>query len=225
MANGILSEFSQSDINIFMRDFMQILKSGFGIDRVYAHPVLSHSGSVIDDSIKQFELAVSQFNKKYTGIKLKTRKMIDSFNVEVFVKERNLKDFFANSASRIAGLKSIGSSPTSMIEVSNAESFSAFIDRMQDKLFVQYSDQQNGSSSINASFGSKEKMVQIIYEQSEITNPNSASFRVSAYYSLKNKFNRKIEVHSEASRFGYYSLLSETEKREWYDLHNPRFLE
>ena len=225
MANGILSEFNQQDIGIFTRDFTQILKAGFGIDRAYAHPVLGHKGSVIDDSIAQYENTVLQFNKKYSGLKLKPKKAIENFKVSVFIKEKNLKDFFANSASRISGLKSIGSSPTSLIETGNGESFSAFIDRMQDRLFANYSEQQNGTSSVYAKLSSKEKMVELIYDNSEITNPNSAPFRICAYYALKNKFNRKIEIHSEASKFGYYSLLTETEKREWYDSFNPRFLE
>src|SRR3989338_8182529 len=218
--NDILSEFAPGDIAHFKKDFMQLIKVGAEIDRHYGEA--QHD---LDTLIPKYEKLVEQFNKKYRGIKIKTKKTIEHFKVRLLVKEKNVKDFFANSASRIHGLKSVGRTNFNQIEISDAEKFAAFLDSLMDKVYISYIDTESGTSTISAVLDAKEKMVEIVYNPVEIMNENSAGFRICAFYALKEGFNKKIEIYGNASTFGFSNLLDEIEKREWYDRFNPGFLE
>ena len=221
MANhDILSEFSQADVNIFKKDFMQMIKVGAEIDRYYGKA--QHD---LDTLIPKFEKLTEQFNKKYKGLKVKTKKGIEYYKVKLFVKEHSVHDFFANSASRIPGLKSIGRTNFNQIDVSDAERFAAFLDSLLDKIYISYLDSESGTSTIAAELDRKEKMIELIYNPVELMNDNSAGFKICAFYALKNNYDKKIEIYGTASTFGFSNLLDEIEKREWYDKFNPRFLE
>lgn len=218
--NDILSEFSPSDISIFKKDFTQMIKAGAEIDRQYGKA--RHD---FDALIPKFEKLTAQFNKKYNGIQIKTRKTIDNFKVRVFVRVKDVKEFFADSASRIPGLKSVGRANFSQVDAGDTEKFARFLDSLLDKICISYSDPENGTSTIAAAFDRNEKMTEIIYNPVEAVNENSACFRICAFYALKHGFNKKIGIYGDALTFGFANLLNETEKREWYDKFNPRFLE
>ena len=218
--NDILSELGSADINHFKKDFTQMIKVGAEIDRYYGEA--QHD---LDALIPKFEKLVEKFNKKYKGIKIKTKKTIENFKVRIFVKEKGVKDFFANSASRISGLKSVGRTNFNQVEASDAEKFARFLDSILDKIFISYSDPETGTSTIAASFDRNEKMIELIYNPVETMNENSAGFKICAFYALKQDFDKKIEIYGDASTFGFSNILDEIEKREWYDKFNPRFLE
>lgn len=218
--NDILSEFSSADINHFKKDFMQMVNVGAEIDRYYGEA--QHD---LDTFIPKFENLAEKFNKKYKGIKIKTKKTIDSFKARIFVKEKSIKDFFASSASRIPGLKAVGRTNFNQIEISDAENFARFLDSVLDKIYISYLDPESGTSTIAAVYDRNEKMIEMVYNPSEMMNENSAGFRICAFYALSQGYDRKIEIYGSASAFGFSSILNEIEKREWYDKFNPRFLE
>ena len=218
--NDILSEFSSSDINHYKKDFTQMIKVGAEIDRYYGEA--QHD---LDTLIPKFEKLVEQFNKKYKGLKIKTRKLIDSYKIRLFTKERDIKEFFAKSASRIPGLKSVGRTGFNQVDIGDAEKFARFLDSILDKIYISYLDPESGTGTIAAVYDRNEKMIEIVYNPAEIMNENSAGFKICAFYALTNGLDRKIEVYGDASTFGFYNLLDEIEKREWYDRFNPRFLE
>ena len=218
--NDILSEFNSSDINIFKKDFTQVIKVGAEIDRYYGE---AHHD--LDTLIPKYEKLVEKFNRKYKGLKIKTKKTIEHFQVRIFVKARDIKEFFADSASRISGLKSVGRGNFNQIEISDAEKFAGFLDSLLDKIFISYTGSESGTSTIAAAFDRSEKMIEIIYSPVEIMSENSAGFKICAFYALKDGFDKKIEIYGNASAFGFSNLLDEIEKREWYDRFNPRFLE
>jgi len=218
--NDILSEFSSSEVNEFKKDLTQMMKVGAEIDRYYGEA--QHD---LDVFIPKFEKLVEKFNKKYKGLKIKTRKLIDSYKVKLFIKERDIKEFFAKSASRIPGLKSVGRTNFNQVDVADAEKFARFLDSLLDKIYISYLDTESGTSTIAVMYDRNEKMIEIIYNPVEIMNENSAGFKICAFYALKNGIDKKIEVYGDASTFGFYNLLDEIEKREWYDKFNPRFLE
>lgn len=218
--NDILSEFSSGDVKHFRKDFTQMIKAGAEIDRYYAEA--QHD---LDVFIPKFEALAEKFNKKYRDLKIKTKKTTESYKVRIFVKEKNIKEFFAKTASRIQGLKSVGRAGFNQVDMSDAENFARFLGSLMDKVYISYSDAESGTSTIAAIFDRREKMIEIIYSPFEIINENSAGFRICAFYALSNGFDRKIEVYGDASTFGFYNILDEMEKREWYDKHNPRLLE
>ena len=218
--NGILSEFNPADVNQFKKDFTQMIKVGTEIDRYYGE---AHHD--LDILIPKYEKLAEQFGKKYKGIKIKTKKTIEHFQVRILVKVNDIKEFFADSASRIPGLKSVGRANFNQIEISDAEKFARFLDSLLDKIFISYTGSESGTSTVAAAFDRTEKMVEIIYSPVEIMNENSAGFKICAFYALKHGYDKKIEIYGNASAFGFSNLLDEIEKREWYDKFNPRFLE
>lgn len=218
--NGILAQFSASDVAQFSKDFSQLLKVGAEIDRYYGK---AHHD--LDSMLPKFEKLIELFNKKYKGLKLKTRKTVEHCKTRLFVKERDVKQFFADSASKIPGLKSVGRNTPSQIEISNVEEFARFLDSLLDKINISYSDPESGTSTVTAVLDRSEKMLEIIYDVKEITNESSAGFKIAAFYALKEGANKKIDIYGEASTFGFANLLDEVEKRDWYDKFNPKFLE
>ena len=218
--NDLLSEFSPADIKEFKNDFTQMIKVGAEIDRCYGEA--QHD---LDALIPKFEKLTGQFNKKYKGIKIKIKKTIEHFKSRVLLKEKNIKDFFANSASRISGLKSVGRANFNQVDISDAEKLARFIDSLLDRVYISYIDAESGTSAIAAALDRNEKMVEIIYNPSELMNENSAGFKICAFYALKEGCDKKIEIYGTASTFGFSNILDEMEKREWYDKFNPEFLE
>jgi len=216
--NDILGNFSSSDIKHFKKDFFQMIKIGGELDRYYGE--VQHT---LDTLIPRYEKLLTQFNKKYKGIRIKTKKTIDEFKVRLFVKEKNAKDFFTKSASRISGLKFIGRTNFDQADISDAEKFSALLDSLSDKVYLSYADPQSGTSTVAAVYDKKEKMIELIYDLKEILNENSASFKLCAFYALQEGFNKKIEIYGDASTFGFSDLLDEKDRREWYDKFNPNF--
>lgn len=219
-SNDILLEFSSGDIKHFKKDFVQMVKVGAEIDRYYAEA--QHD---LDVFIPKFEALAEKFNKKYKNLKIKTRKSTEYYNVRIFIREKNIKEFFAKTASRISGLKSFGRTGFNQVEIADAENFAKFLDSLMDKIYISYSDPESGTSTIAAIFDRREKMIEIVYTPSEIVNESSAGFRICAYYALSDGFDKKIEIYGNSSTFGFYNLLDEMEKREWYDKFNPRWLE
>ena len=218
--NNLLSEFNSADVAMFKKDFLQLIKAGAEIDRYYGE-----AHHELDILIPKFEKLAEQFNKKYKGIRIKTKKTLEYFKVRVFLKGKDIKEFFAGSASRIAGLKSVGRANFNQIDVGEVEKFARFLDSLLDKIFISYADSESGTSTIAATYSRNEKMIEIIYNPDEIMNENSAGFKVCAFYALREGYDKKIEIYGDASTFGFSNLLDEIEKREWYDRFNPRFLE
>jgi hypothetical protein len=221
MPNGdLLSEFSQPDISRFKKDFMQMMKVGAEIDRYWGE-----GQKDLDSILKKYEKLIEKFNKKYAGLKIKIHKTVTECNTCVFVKSRNVKEFFGESASRIPGIKAIGRTGFNQAEAGNMEKFAAFLDSVSDKLFITYASAENGSGSVSAILDRKEKMIEIGIELQDAVNENSAAFKICAFYALKSKISRKIDIYGDSATFGFFNLLNEIEKREGYDKFNPRFLE
>ena len=218
--NDILSAFSDSDIGKFNKELSQLLKVGAEIDRYYGK---GHHD--LDAMLPKFEKLIDLFNKKYKGIKIKSKRTVEHYKARLFVKEKDIKQFFADSASKIPGLKSIGRVNFNQADASNVEEFARFLDSLLDKIHILYSDAEAGTSTVSAVLDRSERMIEILYDMKEILNDNSASFKIAAFYALKEGINKKIGIYEEASAFGFANLLDEVEKREWYDKFNPKFLE
>ena len=197
-----------------------MIKVGAEIDRYYAE-----AKNDLDVLIQKYEKLADKFNKKYKGLKIRAKKTIDSFKVRLFVKSRSIQEFFAESAAKIPGLKSVGKTNFNQIEVNDTDKFARFLDSMLDRAYLSYMDPESGTSTFIAALDRKEKMIEITANPADIMNENSAAFKICAYYALRDGFDKKIEIYGDAGTFGFSSLFDEIEKREWYDKFNPRFLE
>ena len=170
MANGdLLSEIDTSAISQFKKDFMQMMKVGAEIDRYWGEAKRD-----LDTFIPKFEKLVEQFNKKYKGIKIKAIKSLERYNVRIFIKSRDIKEFFAQSASRIPGLRAIGRAAFNQVDVNDVEKFARFLDTIMDKIFITYADTESGTSTLSATLNRQQKMIELVYNLPEVLNEASS---------------------------------------------------
>lgn len=218
--DDILELYPAPEVRKFREDFAELLRVASELDRYY-----TKTDKDVDDYIKKFRTVLKDFGKKYKGLILKLVTTADELRLKIFVEENNLKDFFSDSASKIKGIVSAGLYNFNEVNVSDTEKFSKMIDSIKDSLYISYSDVGTGTSNVAVFYSPSEKAVEILADLKELANMNSANFKIVAFYALKGGINSDIEVHEKLMAFGFYNLLNEVEKREWYERHSSRFLE
>src|SRR3989338_1483887 len=127
--NDLLAQFSLSDISHFKKDFIQVIRVGAEIDRYYGEA--QHD---LDIMIPKYEKLAEKFNSKYKGIKIKTKGTIENYKVRLFLNSKDIKEFFAESASKTPGLKSAGKTSHNQAEIADIEKFARLLDSPLDKI-------------------------------------------------------------------------------------------
>ena len=195
MAADIISELSSRDLNEFKKDFLELMTVLGRLNKEYGK--VSRN---IDKSIKDFKEAINLCNEKYSGIKLKLKKTIEELKLTILIKEKSVIDLFKNVASRIEGLKAIGSTGQKAIPLEDADKFSRELDKVKDKLFVSY-HYVDGTNAIL--FESIENgMIEMHYSQ-DITQDKSPEFKICAFYAVKEGVNHDINVCDRLAAFGF----------------------
>ena len=220
MADTILGSVDGKAVNQFRKDLLEMLRIGNEIDLYYAD-----SNSDIDVYIKKFEKLIKSFNKKYENLTLKLVKKTETIELRVFLNEKNVKDAFANSASKIIGVQSIGASKFGVASVSEAEKFANELEKAKIKLHITYFNPQSGAGTIFLQYDNKAKKIQLVYDIEEIENEPSAEFQLAAFYALSKGYNKKIKIHDEATTLGFSSIPDHLVKRKSLEGHDPHFSE
>jgi len=218
--NEILSGISQKDIKIFSKDFSQLLRIASEIDRYYGE---WHND--IDKYLSKLDNFVKLFNKKYKNLKVKVLKKIDGIDTMILLNEKTIKDLFNKCASRIIGLKAIGTKNFGNAEVTETEKFANEIERIKDKLYLTYYLPEVGMYSVFLSKGKNEKMVELHWDKKESIIEVSPDFRICAFYALNDGFNKKVNLFDEGATFGFTNLFNKKEAGQWLDKLDPRVLE
>ena len=218
--NEILSGISQKDIRAFSRDFSQLLRVASEIDRYYAKWEQD-----IDLYLSKFGKFAGLFGKKYKNIEIKALKRIDKIEVRVLLNEKSIRDLFNICASRIIGLKALGTKNFGAADVMEAEKIADEISKIKDRLYLTYYMPEMGIYSVFLSKGRNEKMVELHWDKRESVNEVSPDFRICAYYALKDGYNKKIKLFDEGATFGFTELPVKKRFGEWLDRLNPRGLE
>ena len=217
--NDILSAISQKDIKAFSKDFSQLLRVASEIDRYYGR------WEDIGKYLPKFDKFVDLFNRKYKNIKVKVLRKIDSIDVKIMLNEKTVKDLFNNCASKIIGLKAIGTKSFGAADITETEKFADEVDKIKDELYLTYNIPKIGIYSVFLLKNRDKKMVELRWEIKESINETSPDFKICAYYALKNGYNKKIKLFEEGATFGFASLLTRKERHEWLHKLNPHFLE
>ncbi len=102
MAEDILSTLDSTSLNEFKRDFIELVRVNSGINKEY-----SKLGKDTDKYIAQFKQIVSLFNKKYKGLAIRLKQTTEELKLRIFIKEKSVKDVFANVASMLEGSDNI----------------------------------------------------------------------------------------------------------------------
>ncbi len=218
--NDVLSGFSAGDIKVFSRDFSQLLRVAHEADKYYGE-----WRQTMDKYLPKLDKFVNLFNKKYKGINVRVIKGIDRINARVLLSESTIKDLFNNCASKIVGLKALGTKGFGGPEVNEIEKISSEIEKIKNELYLTYYLPDIGMYTVYLSKSKKDKMVELHWDIKESVNEIGPDFKICAYYALKDGFNKEVKLFDEGGTFGFVSLLSEREKREFFDKLNPHVLE
>ena len=213
----ILSSIDKKSISEFRNDLMQMLRIGHWIDKYYGE-----ANTDLDIYMQKFISLIELFNKKYKSLNLKLAKKTDHTELKMFLNEKSVKDCFANSASKIIGVQSIGTSNFGAVAVSDADGFAKELEKAKNRLYITYYNPQTGTSNVFLQYDSKEKKVQLVYDIHEIENEPSPEFKLATYYALKESYDKSIDIHDEGATLGFSSLLSHVEKADYFRKFDPQ---
>lgn len=217
MAADIMIELNSNDLNEFRRDFGELMRVYFGIGKEY-----SELSADIDSYIRQFKDIVNLFNKKYKDIAIKLRKTTEELQLRIFLKEKGVKDVFIKVASKLNGLKAIGSDDFGKAKIEEADKFSKELDKVKNKLFISYFEQEVGLGSVFLENYTK-NMVELHYGD-EIRNDRSPEFKLCSYYAVKNGAGN-IDVYGKLSGVGFTEKPILDKVRNFLKKFDPRIEE
>jgi len=215
----ILDILSARDLNLFKKDFREMMRVAFGMDKAY--------GKTMEDFnfyLPKYKKLIEMFDRKYKNLKLKLRRTEEELKLRIFITEKDVTTVFNNAASKIAGLRSVGATGFGIADVSAADRFSKELSRAKDKLYISYYEAESGSNTIYLEYDKKVKMVEVHYNLKAIRECKSPEFKLIAYYALK-EFDKKIDLLTPASKFGFSSLLLHDEMKEWLEEFDEPFTE
>tara|TARA_Y100000310_G_C20514454_1_gene730486 strand:+ start:210 stop:875 length:666 start_codon:yes stop_codon:yes gene_type:complete len=216
----ILSGYKAGDVRQFVKDFAEMIRVSSEMDMYFVR-----GEKDFNYYIKGYKKVLADFNKKYKGVKLKTVTRADCYDLRIFLKEKDVGTVFEKSAFRIKGMVSIGLKGFNEVETSDGDKYGKAVGSINKSLYLTYSDADAGTSSLALKYNASSKMVEVIVDNKELMNTNSVDFKVVAFYALMHGVKSKINLHDQLISFGFYNLLNEIEKREWFEKFSPRFLE
>ncbi|MBI2522887.1 hypothetical protein HYW19_00705 [Candidatus Woesearchaeota archaeon] len=216
MDSPLLASIDKGAIKTFRKDLLQMLNAAKGMDKYYFEA--KHD---FHNYLEKFESLVDGFNKKYKGIKLKIAKKTEEMELKILLNEKNVKDCFANSVSKIVGLQAVGASGFGAATISDTAAFSGEVERAKSKLYITYYNPQTGTTNIFLKYDGKEKKVELVYDIEEIQNEPSPEFQLAAYYALSLGYSKKIDLHDEAGTLGFSYIPYPAEKAKFHRKFNP----
>jgi len=221
MANiGLLGSTDVKAIDTFRKDLLEMLRIGKGMNEF-----CSKTNQDIDLYLKKFESLITKFNKKYKGLKLKLVKSVDSLNLRILLKDKDVKDVFANSASKVVGVQSIGAANYGNATVSDPDKFGNELEKAKNKLYITYFNPETGKSNVFLQHDKKAKKVELVYDLEDIENESSAEFQIAVYYALNKEYDKKIKIDEEAATLGFSLIPNHLQKRKDLEKFDPHITE
>ena len=217
---SLLGSINKKEVSEFKKDLLEMLRIGIGLDKSFDDSRMNEG-----TSINKFDSLIKEFNKKYKNLKLKLLRKIDKIELKILLNEKNVKDAFGNSASKIIGVQSIGSSKFGTVMVSDVDKYTNELEKAKDKLFITYYNPNTGSSNVFLQYDNKEKKVQLVYDSEDMENETSSEFQIAAYYALSQGHNKKIKLHDEAITLGFSEFPDHLVKRKYLEKHDPHLSE
>jgi len=214
MPPDIINELGSSDLSEFKKDFIELMRVNSGISSEY-----SKQSKDIDKKIREFKEIIGLFNKKYSNLELKLKQTPEELKLRIFIKEKSVKDIFTKVASRLNGLKSIGSSAFDKASIEESDKFSKELDKVKNKIFISYYEQEAGSSAVFLESSNKE-IIELHYGEG-IGNDRSPEFKLCAYYAVKAGFD-KINIHEKIASLGFLEMPFFEKARKFLQRFNPK---
>ena len=220
MDSPLLSSFEKKAVKEFSKDLTQMLRVAKNIDKYYAR-----SDSNLDFYMEKYASLVEAFNKKYRGIKLKVSKKTGEASLRLFLNEKSIHNCFANSASKIIGLQSVGALKFGAAGVSETAAFANEVEKAKDMLYLTYYSPETGNTNVFLHYDKKEKKIELAYDSEEIANEPGPEFQLAAYYALSQGYGKKTDMQEASSKFGFSYVPHHTEKAEYFRKFDPHISE
>lgn len=209
--DDLLTSFPKSQVRMFARDLAELARVMYSLDKYYGM-----GESETKQYVSDMKKVLRRFSKKYEGLTLSLSQKSDGLDLNVFVHEERVYTFFADVASKIKGLKSIGLKHFDEVELSDSSQFSRVVSAIKNSVYLTFTNSQNGTSTLACVYDKKRKKVKVLLNVLDVRYTNSADFRVLAYYALKSGYDASIDVHEDLCRFGFITVLKPMDKNEWF---------
>lgn len=209
-----MSAINPKDFSIFTKDFLELMRIAYGMNDYYikANPTAAKYMPI-------YKSIIRSFNKKYPSLKLRLDEGHD-LKLRIFIKTiKPLKEIFLESASKIPGLKSIGSTNFGTVDISESEKLYGELEKVKDKIYITYHAEQLRSDLL--CLKRRNKALELEYEPEELLDPHHSNFLFCAFYALKDGYNQKIKLFEKGLELGFVSMLSAEEFKKKLMRFNP----
>ena len=213
----LLDEVDKKALYAFKKDFFQLMRVAFWMDREYMK-----NTPQLKAYVDKYKLLLQMFNMKCQGLFLSMEYNAEELTTRLFINQSSVKGIFP-IASRIAGLKRIGANDFNDVEISDSAGVAGEMEKAQNELCLYYAEQAGSLSIIHMEYSEKEKKVELHYDWKGIMKDTSPEFKLVAYYALKGGIDNSVGVYEKAISFGFTDLPGEQEFKEMLDEFNPRF--
>jgi len=217
MAASILDSLNKKNLKEFTDDFRELIRVANGMHRIY-----SKSAQKLAGRIKKYKELVELFNKKYSGIEIKIYKSVDELNTVILLDSNDVKELFMNIASKIPGLKSIGTEGFDEARTEDGDKFSKKMASINDQVYLSYYYPDKGSDTIFIK--KEEEKVSILYNSDIILDEISAEFKLCAFFGAK-EVDFDIDFYDEAAAIGFVDAPSAEDVKEFKSKYDPNLLE
>lgn len=214
MAADIISSLDSGDFNEFKKDFFELIRVHKGIRHEY-----SRFTKDVDKYLKEFNGILVLFNKKYPNILLRLRKA--GLELRIFVREKSVKEVFMNAASKLNGLKGVGSGDFGTVGIGEPDLVSKELDKAKNRLFISYSEHELSSSLFLEQH--KKGIVELHLEEG-IDKERHPGFRLCAYYAVKDGI-KKIDLYERLIAIGFTDMPGLDKVRSFLKKFDPRLEE
>jgi hypothetical protein len=217
MVASILDSVDKNKLDEFTKDFIEMIRVAVGMHKVY-----SKSAQKLAGSINKYNGLIESFNKKYKHIEVHISKSIDELNTMIYINSKDVKELFMNVASKIPGLRSIGTKGFEEAKMEDSDRFSKKMSSIKDEVYLSYYYPERGSDNIYLKM--EQEKVLILFNPDIIIDELSAEFKLCAYYGAK-EVDFEIDVYNEAASFGFVDAPSDSETSKFKNKYDPTILE
>jgi len=217
MASSILDSLDKNNLNEFSKDFRELMRVAIGMHKVY-----SKSAQKLAGRSKKYKLLIKLFNLKYSGIEVRISKSVDELNTMIYLNSNDVKELFMNVASKIPGLKSIGTGGFDEARTEEGDKFSNKMASIKDNVYLSYYYPNKGSDTIYLK--KEDEKVMMLYNPDIILDEISAEFKLCAFFGAK-EVDFDIDFYDEAASIGFVDAPSSEDTREFKSKYDPTILE
>lgn len=215
----LLDSIEKMAVHEFKKDFVEIIRVALGMDKYYGDSKVD-----ISKHLEDYESLIKRFNDKYPGLFLKVVRTSEDLKLKILIKNvKNIQEVFSNAA-KITGIKSIGLESFGEVDIDNPQ-LAATLEKAKDRLYISYYDADKGSNTIFIEYSEKDKMIEVMYEKSDMIDDKSPEFKLCAFYAVKEGYDQSIGLTEHWAKFGFLDYLESTEKNKWLDRFQPDFTE